>query len=307
MTDEQPTWVGTADTEDRLDRFLAAAFPSMSRAKVQEWIAVGRPRVDGKLAKAGRKLHVGAVVEVFGPPPTPDAPNIAPVAIPLNVLYEDEYLLVVDKPRGLATHPARSLKAPSLVNALLARGQPLSEGSGGFRPGIVHRLDKDTSGLIVVAKDDGSHHSLARQFERKTAERRYLAVLSGDLSRDRLLVDAPIGRDPRDRRKMAATSQGKPARTHFKRVRLTEKGVLVGARLETGRTHQIRVHALLAGHGVVGDPLYGDRGGFVGPMQLHAAFLSFDHPQSGRRATFTAMPPPDFEADEKDLSLLDPF
>lgn len=307
MTDEQPTWVGTADAEDRLDRFLAAAFPTISRAKVQEWIAVGCPRVDGKLAKAGRKLRPGAVVEIFGPPPAPEAPNIAPAKIPIEVLYEDEHLLVVEKPRGLATHPARSLKAPSLVNALLARGQPLSEGTGFYRPGIVHRLDKDTSGLIVVAKDDRCHSSLARQFERKTAERRYLAVLSGDLSRDRLLVDAPIGRDPSDRRKMAATSRGKPARTHFKRIRLTERGVLVGARLETGRTHQIRVHALLAGHPVLGDPLYGDRRGFQGPLQLHAAFLAFDHPETGERATFTAPPPVDMEADAKDIDFLDPF
>ena len=241
---------------------------------------------------------------------TPHTPkhDLSSADIPLDIVYEDCRLLVVNKPRGLAAHPAASLKAPSLVNALLGRKTQLSSAAGDFRPGIVHRLDKDTTGLMVVAKDDGSHVALARQMESKTAERRYFAVLGGHVDQDRFTIDAPIGRDRHHRTLMAIDPQGRRAVTHIKVLRRLDSGVLVGVKLETGRTHQIRVHLSAVGAPVLGDRLYAPKALQTGELQLHAAYLAFDHPTDRTRIRCFAAPDASFMGhDQLSESDLDPF
>ncbi|MBS1718142.1 MAG: RluA family pseudouridine synthase [Armatimonadetes bacterium] len=267
--------------------------PDYSRTKLAGLATEGAVRVDGTPRKPSFLVLPGMVVEL-DEPPAQAAHDLTPAEIPLEVLFEDEFLLVVNKPRGLATHPAPSLKEPSLVNALLARSHSLSQAGGAFRPGIVHRLDKETTGLIMVAKDDTTHARLARQIEKKTAERRYLAVIAGLFDHERLTVNAPIARSKTNRLKMAIDQKGKAAVTHFKRLESRGRTTLVGARLETGRTHQIRIHLQSLGYPVLGDRLYAPKGIAEGPMQLHAAYLRFEHPRSGEVIDLWQAPPADF-------------
>jgi 23S rRNA pseudouridine1911/1915/1917 synthase len=283
----------TAEGRERLDRFLARQLPQFTRSRLAVFIAEGGVRVEGKPAKAGQMLKAGHAVELELPEDRP-AHDLAPADIELDVLYEDAELIVVNKPRGLAAHPAPSLKEPSLVNALLARGGALSAGSAAYRPGIVHRLDKETTGLMVVAKTDRAHHDLAKQFAGKRAERRYVAIVAGDFKEERVTVSAPLARDRSNRFLMAVDPQGKPAVTHVLRLARLDKGTLLGIRLETGRTHQIRAHLRAIGHPVLGDRLYApkEHRGFA--LQLHAGLLSFDHPTSGESMAFYAAPPVDF-------------
>lgn len=296
-----------ADTEERLDRYLARMLPEHSRTKLARMIEAGEVTVDGASQKPAFKLEPGMRVDL--PQPEDSSPHdLTPADIPLDVVYEDDALLVVNKPRGLASHPAASLNEPSLVNALLARGTHLSEVGEAFRPGIVHRLDKETTGLMVVAKTDAAHVNLAKQIEGKSAERRYLAVVAGHVERERFLIDMPIGRDPKNRIRMAVVPDGKPARTHVKRLARLDAGTLLGCRLETGRTHQIRVHLAYHAMPVLGDLLYAPKAFREGPMQLHAAFLAFDHPIDGRRLSFQAPPDEEFLGREDyDPAALDPF
>lgn len=227
--------------------------------------------------------------------PLESAPhNLEPAEIPLEVAYEDDDLMIVNKPRGLAAHPAASLKEPSLVNALLARTQHLSTVGGDFRPGIVHRLDKDTTGLMVVAKNDEAHVNLSRQIESKSAERRYVAVVAGELDQERFDINAPMARDKKNRLKMAVDPKGKNALTHILRLGRSDAGTIIAARLETGRTHQIRVHLRAIGHPVIGDSIYAPKELAEGPLQLHAAYLALDQPKVGKRIAVYADPPADF-------------
>jgi len=283
------------DRSERLDKFLARTFPDHSRTKLARLIEEGLVTVDGKTAKPSHKLEEGMRVELEEPEDK-EAHDLTPADIPLDVVYEDDALLVVNKPRGLAAHPAASLKEPSLVNALLARSHGLSQAGGSFRPGIVHRLDKDTTGLMVVAKTDTAHAALAKQIESKSAERRYLAVVAGELETDRFKIEAPIARDVRNRLKMAVDVKGKPALTHIRRFARVTAGILIGVKLETGRTHQIRVHLSSIGHPVLGDVIYAPKNFQEGPLQLHAAMLAFDHPLTGARIVTYAPPPADFDA-----------
>ena len=282
-----------ADGFERLDKFLTSQLPEYSRSRLTEVIDAGLVTVDGRPRKASFRIEPGMVIEL-------DAPGdrlphtLEPYDLPLDVVFEDEFVLVVNKPRGLATHPAASLKEPTLVNALLARGQGLSAGSESFRPGIVHRLDKETTGLIMIAKTDLAHRRLAEQIGEKTAGREYLAIAIGDIEKDRMTIESPIGRDPRNPVKMTLISDGKPAITHVRRLQRIEAGTLVACRLETGRTHQIRVHLKGIGHPVLGDPLYAALEFQRVPLQLHAWKLSFDHPISGDRVSVSAPPPADF-------------
>ena len=295
-----------ANVSSRLDRFLTSQLEGVSRSRVAKWIDDNQVLVDGQFAKPSLFLKLGQTVEVLHAQES-EPHDLTPHSMHLDIRYEDEYLLVVNKPRGLATHPARSLKEPSLVNALLGRGDNLSSGSATFRPGIVHRLDRDTTGLLVVAKNDDVHTHLARQIQKKTANRKYLAVLAGALTHSKAKIEAPIGRDPHNRLKMSILESGKSAVTHLRKLnqfhlRLVSGGQVgqglivstVELELETGRTHQIRVHVAALGHAVVGDRLYGHKDLTCYPLQLHAAYLSFDHPVTGLRIEVSCPAPEDF-------------
>ena len=249
--------------------------------------------VNGLSHKPSFHLLEGMTVSLNEPGPS-EVHDLTPADIPLEILYEDEDLLVVNKPRGLAAHPAASLKEPSLVNALLSRNTNLSQTAGSYRPGIVHRLDKETTGLMVVAKTDQAHVRLAKQMETKTAERRYFAVVAGDIEQDKFKVEAPIARNKHNRLLMAIDQAGKPALTHVKRLARMDQGTLIAVRLETGRTHQIRVHLRAVGHPVRGDKLYAPTEHRGGLLQLHAAYLAFDHPTSGERIVVYAEPDNEF-------------
>jgi 23S rRNA pseudouridine1911/1915/1917 synthase len=292
----------TVDEEARLDKFLVSVLPGHSRSKLATLIDESRVRVNGKTEKARFVVKPGMTVEVLGEP-TPVAHDLNPADIPLDVRFEDEHFLIVNKPRGLAVHPATSLREPSLVNALLGRKTQLSQTGGDFRPGIVHRLDKDTTGLLLVAKSDLVHTRLARQIAAKTAERRYLAIVAGDVTRDAFTVNAPIGRAKHNRQQMTVDPNGKSAVTHVRKLRSTPLGTLVACRLETGRTHQIRVHLKAMGNPVLGDALYAPKSFATPPMRLHAAFLAVNHPITGQLIAAFAPPPDDFgaEATESDL------
>lgn len=283
----------SVDQVDRLDRFLAQQLPHFSRSKLTKHIEDGLVQVDGTAQKPSFRVLPGMEVTLEEPEGA-EPHDLTPADIPLDVRYEDEWLLVVNKPRGLATHPAPSLKEPSLVNALLARGQGLSAGSEAYRPGIVHRLDKETTGLLVIAKQDSIHAALAKQIEEKSAVREYLAIVSGEVLRDAFTVDAPIGRDERNRVRMAVDIHGKRAVTHVLVEQRQVKLAVVRCRLETGRTHQIRVHLTAVGHPILGDDLYAPKALREGPMRLHAVKLEFTHPVSGERIAVEAPPPDDF-------------
>lgn len=276
----------------RLDRFVAEACPDLSRSYLQKLIEAKSITVDGKAAKAATRLTPGAIVRVSIPPPRPA--TMLEERIPLNIVYEDEDLLVVDKPAGLVVHPAPGHPGGTLVNALLAR-YPNLRITDTLRPGIVHRLDKDTSGLMVVARNDRAFASLVDQMKKREVVKEYLVLVHGRLSVDEGVVDAPIGRDPRHRKMMAVVPGGKPARTLFRVVERLDSYTLVKARLETGRTHQIRVHFASIGHPVVGDRVYGPRKAEVqiDRQFLHAHRLSFKLPGTGRVVDFESPLPAD--------------
>ncbi len=295
----------------RLDQFVAAA-AHLSRATAQKLLHAGAVTVEGRPAAASHKLRPGEQVVITLPPPEPS--HLAPEPIPLDILYEDEDLLVVNKPRGLVVHPGAGRRSGTLVNALLGAVGDLSGIGGTLRPGIVHRLDKDTSGLLLVAKNDLAHLSLAGQIERREVERRYLALVWGVPAQDHFTIEAPIGRHPTERTRMAVLEGERGGR---RRAASTEVWVreplgcaaLVECKLATGRTHQIRVHMAHAGHPVLGDPTYGSRRNrqlveLLGPesrrwlaalggQALHAYRLAFTHPRSGLRITLeTPIPEP---------------
>ncbi len=287
-------------TEDgqRLDRWLAAALPDRSRAEIQRWIKEGRVLVNDTVLKASYRVEPGDEIVVHIPPPLPT--EIQPEPIPLDIIYEDEDLLVINKPAGMVVHPApgRVHRTGTLVNAILAHTPDLLIG-GEQRPGIVHRLDKDTSGVILVAKNDKTLRALQAQFKSREVEKDYLALVEGELPFTRGRVEAPIGRDPRHRQRMAVVPEGKgrPAVTEFT-VRERFPGyTLIEVQPRTGRTHQIRVHLAYIGHPVVGDPTYGRRRKRLHcPRQfLHAHRLRFRLPATGEWVEFTAPLPDDLE------------
>jgi len=227
------------------------------------------------------------------PPPQPL--DVEPEAIPLRIVYEDEDLLVVDKPAGLTVHPAPGHARHTLVNALLAHCGDLSGVGGVLRPGIVHRLDKDTSGLLLVAKNDRAHAGLSRQLKERTVEKGYLALVRGRIEQPEGVIEGAIGRDPRNRKRMAIVEGGRPARTAYRVREYLDGMTLVEVAPSTGRTHQIRVHFAAAGHPIVGDALYGKPSSLVGRQFLHAYRLAFRHPADGRAVAFESPLPADLE------------
>lgn len=289
------------DAGQRLDRWLADRL-SLSRSRVTDLIGRGLVQVNGEVPKKSYRPVAGDRVEAEVPP-RPE-PSLEPQELPIRLVHEDEDLVVVDKPAGMVVHPAPGHPDGTLVNALLARVDRLSPVGGDTRPGIVHRLDKDTSGLLVVAKTEAAHHTLARALARREVSRGYVAAAWGHLDREERTVDRPVGRDRDDRRRMTVTDRGKRAVTHLRRLERWISADLVAVKLETGRTHQIRVHLHDLGHPVVADPLYAEgwERGFVGAggrwaeelaaragrLFLHAARLAFEHPRTGERMTFTA-------------------
>lgn len=283
----------TSALAGRIDKQLGHHFTQFSRSQLQHWIADGHVLVNGQQVKPKYKLNVGDLVEVI--PEEPKKIDLEPEKIPLDIVYEDDDVVVVNKPQGMVVHPAPGHPDHTLVNALLYHC-PLSTINGEFRPGIVHRIDKDTSGLLMVAKNDMAHRSLAAQLKAKTNQREYVALVHGVIKEDQGTVDAPLGRSLKDRKKQAVVADGRHAVTHFKVLERFNHYTLVSCRLETGRTHQIRVHMKYIGHPLAGDPLYGPRKTLAGNGQyLHARLLGFKHPRTGKELVFTAPLPAYFQ------------
>ncbi|GAB4414446.1 MAG: RluA family pseudouridine synthase [Anaerolineales bacterium] len=281
----------------RVDKYVAEAVPDLSRAAVQRLIGEGRILVNGAVVKASYRLEPGDTISVEIPPPV-DV-SIAPEPIPLDIVYEDADILVVNKPAGMVVHPAFGHASGTLVNAVLAHCPDLAGVGGELRPGIVHRLDKDTSGLIVVAKGDAALRDLQAQFKGREVQKAYLALVEGHVSPPTGLIDAPIGRDPRARKKMAVVPRGgRQAQTEYRALEFYDAHTLVEAHPLTGRTHQIRIHMAFIGHPIVGDPVYGFRKqrAKAPRLFLHAARLAFRLPSTGEWREFQAPLPDDLAA-----------
>ncbi|MBB5354955.1 23S rRNA pseudouridine1911/1915/1917 synthase [Anoxybacillus mongoliensis] len=279
---------------ERIDKVIAELNEQWSRSQVQQWLKEGHVLVNGKAVKPNYKCHIDDEVIISIPDPEPL--DVEPEPIPLDIYYEDADVLVVNKPRGMVVHPAPGHMHGTLVNALLAHCQDLSGINGVLRPGIVHRIDKDTSGLLMVAKNDLAHESLVNQLVNKTVTRKYVAIVHGVIPHDYGTIDAPIGRDPRDRQSMAVVENGKEAVTHFRVLERFEHYTFVECQLETGRTHQIRVHMKYIGYPLAGDPKYGPRKTLpIDGQALHAGVLGFHHPRTGEYLQFEAPIPHEFE------------
>ncbi len=315
MSESAPTPTPTVlrlsgeDAGERIDRVLARRCPEFSRSALQRWIEQGRVEQAGEVVSRKTKAIEGA--EILIHPAPPEAMSAEPQAIPLEVLFEDEHLIILDKPAGLVVHPAPGHPDGTLVNALLHHGQ-LRGGPDPLRPGIVHRLDKDTSGVMVVAKTAQAHERLVEMFQQHSLERAYLAIALGRPPGS-IRYDTFHGRHPANRKKFTSRGdRGRRAVTDLESVEFLHGSALVRCRLETGRTHQIRVHLAEHGHPVLGDPLYGKSIGDpelrrvsteLGRQALHAAVLAFDHPISGEPMRFETEPPEDFQQALRSLRL----
>ena len=296
MTEHHIYYVDAAHEDVRLDTFLTAHLRAHSRSHIKALIETGHITVDGGTAKPALQLRRGQRVEVVVPPPPPA--TVAPEDISLPVVFEDEHLLVINKPPALTVHPGAGRPSGTLVNAVLARVPGLARVGSRQRPGIVHRLDKDTTGLLVVAKTSVAYASLSSQVARRTVNRTYLALVHGVLPHEERTITAPIGRHPRHRTRMAVVPRGREAITRYRVLERLARYTLVEAHLVTGRTHQIRVHFAHIGHPVAGDPVYAGRPDElgIGRQALHAHRLQFVHPASGKEMAFEAPPPADFAA-----------
>ncbi|AZN76554.1 RluA family pseudouridine synthase [Lactobacillus acidophilus] len=278
----------------RLDKFISEQLSDLSRTRVKELIQDQNILVNEKVEKVSYKIQDGDKIEITVPAVKPL--DIVAENIPLDIVYEDDDVIVVNKPQGMVVHPAPGHPDHTLVNALLYHTQDLAQSPEGFRPGIVHRIDKDTSGLLMIAKNATARESLEQQLANKTNKRIYWAIVHGNFSEEQGSIDASIGRNPYDRKKMAVVENGKKAITHFKVLKQFKGYSLIECQLETGRTHQIRVHLDYIGHAVAGDPLYGPRKTLKGNGQfLHAKILGFKHPKTGKWLEFSVEPPKIFQ------------
>lgn len=280
---------------ERIDKMLSTYYEDWSRTQVQGWIKDGLVLVNNQKVKGNYKcqLHDEIIVSI----PEPEILDVKPEKMDLDIYYEDQDVLVVNKPRGMVVHPAPGHMSGTLVNGLMAHCQDLSGINGVLRPGIVHRIDKDTSGLLMVAKNDRAHESLVQQLVNKTVTRKYLAIVHGVIPHDVGTIDAPIGRDPKDRQKMTVTDvNSKEAITHFRVLERFDHYTFIECKLETGRTHQIRVHMKYIGYPLAGDPKYGPKKTLpIEGQALHAGVLGFIHPRTGEYMEFEAPLPPEFE------------
>jgi len=311
MTREQSFVVESSFPRRRLDAFLRERFPEVSRGALQRLLQQGHILVDNKTVKASHQPRAGQTISIRWPDAEP--PAAQPEVISLDILFEDADLLVLNKPPGMVVHPAPGHWAGTLVNALLAHCAGQLSGVGGIaRPGIVHRLDKDTSGCMVVAKNDKTHLALSAQFANRETQKIYEAIVCGSPPQLAGEIVAAISRHPTQRKRMAITANGRSARTTYKVLRRSPQAALLQLRLHTGRTHQIRVHLQSLGCPVVGDAVYGSRPnkrlrestGYTAPRQLlHAASIGFTHPKSGKPLAFTAPQPADFTVALRHLRL----
>ena len=305
MSDRRAAIVPPEHDGERLDRTLAALFPDHSRSALSRLIEEGHVRLDtNEVGKTSLRVSAGQTIDVDFPPPAPA--SAAPEDLPLNILYEDADIAVVDKPAGVVVHPAAGHASGTLVNALLFHVKDLSGIGGEIRPGVVHRLDKETSGVLVIAKNDQAHRTLANQWNTERIRKEYLALVYGTPDPPRGSVNAPIGRDPRERKRMAVVTGGRHAITDYEVVEPLRYVSLLRCRLRTGRTHQIRVHLKHLGHPIVGDAVYSGpqwRGipdkqvqkalSSMKRQALHASRLTLTHPRSGATMTFESALPPD--------------
>ncbi|WP_042356313.1 RluA family pseudouridine synthase [Bacillus rubiinfantis] len=277
---------------DRIDKVITGIDDEWSRTQVQQWIKEGNVLVNGKTVKTNYKCSTNDVINISIP--DPEELDVVPEEMALDIYYEDRDVLVVNKPRGMVVHPAPGHMTGTLVNGLMAHCKDLSGINGVLRPGIVHRIDKDTSGLLMVAKNDLAHESLVNQLVEKTVTRKYKAIVHGVIPHDYGTIDAPLGRDSKDRQSMAVVDKGKHAVTHFQVLERFNDFTFIECQLETGRTHQIRVHMKYIGYPLAGDPKYGPKKTLsIDGQALHAGILGFQHPRTNEYLEFEAPLPAD--------------
>ncbi|MBU5594626.1 RluA family pseudouridine synthase [Amphibacillus sp. MSJ-3] len=286
--------IDSANENIRIDKLLSKLLTDSSRAQIQNWIKAGLVKVNGKIVKANYRCQTGQIVT--WEEPEVEEIQIEPESLNLDIIYEDNDIIIVNKRKGMVVHPASGHRSGTLVNGLLFHTEHLSKVNGEIRPGIVHRIDRDTSGLLIVAKNDQAHLALADQLKQRKVKRSYLALVHGAIPHEYGTIKAPIGRNPKDRQSMSVVSNGKEAVTHFEVIeRINQKFTLIRCKLETGRTHQIRVHMKYIGFPIVGDPKYGQRKSIKGDGQaLHAEALAFQHPQTKEWLEFKVDPPASF-------------
>ncbi|MGG4546662.1 RluA family pseudouridine synthase [Rossellomorea marisflavi] len=278
---------------ERIDKVVSSLNKDWSRSLVQLWIKEGHVKVNGEVVKANFKCPLDASIEIVIP--DPEELDVEAEDLNLDIAYEDQDVIVVNKPKGMVVHPAPGHSSGTMVNGLMHHCKDLSGINGVMRPGIVHRIDKDTSGLLMVAKNDKAHEHLVNQLVEKTVTRKYTAIVHGNIPHEYGTIDAPIGRDPKDRQSMTVVDNGKKAVTHFRVLDRYEDFTLVECELETGRTHQIRVHMKYIGYPLAGDPKYGPRKTLpLNGQALHAGTLGFVHPRTGEYMEFHADLPEEF-------------